>query len=185
MKLAAARPAAIRAGVAFAMGLAIVVSIGTASVRAQDYPVIVAAPDRSDADRQTDKRRDPVNLLTFTGAKAGWTVLDMGADAGYSTELIARSFAATGKVDGQNDQDNDKFRARMTKPAMGNVSEHWCARRTIRFPADLHDIDLVTFYFAYHDTTYMGIDRAKMDKAMFDVLKPGGFLIIADHSARA
>ena len=42
-----------------------------------------------------------------------------------------------------------------------------------------------TFYaFAYHDTTYMGINRAKMDKAMFDVLKPGGFLIIADHSAR-
>jgi predicted methyltransferase len=183
MKLAAARPAAIRAGVAFAMGLAIVVSIGTASVRAQDYPVIVAAPDRSDADRQTDKRRDPVNLLTFTGAKARWTVLDMGADAGYSTELMARSVGPTGKVFGQNDQDNDKFRARMTKPAMGNVVV-LVRPADDPVPADLHDIDLVTFYFAYHDTTYMGIDRAKMDKAMFDVLKPGGFLIIADHSAR-
>ena len=47
--------------------------------------------DRTEADRVTDKRRDPVNLLTFTGAKTGWTVLDMGAGAGYSTELMAPS----------------------------------------------------------------------------------------------
>ena len=184
MKLAAARPAAIRAGVAFAMGLAIVVSIGTASVRAQDYPVIVAAPDRSDADRQTDKRRDPVNLLTFTGVKTGWTVLDMGADAGYSTELMARSVGPTGKVFGQNDQDNDKFRARMTKPAMGNVVA-LVRPADDPVPADLHDIDLVTFYFAYHDTTYMAVDRAEMNRKLFAALKPGGFLVIADHSARA
>ena len=30
----------------------------------------------------------------------------------------------------------------------------------------------------------MGIDRAKMNKDMFAALKPGGFLVIADHSAR-
>ena len=67
---------------------------------AQDYPGIIASPDRSDADRQTDKRRDPVELLTFTGAKMGWSVLDMGAGAGYSTELMARSVGPSGKVYG-------------------------------------------------------------------------------------
>jgi predicted methyltransferase len=51
-------------------------------------------------------------------------------------------------------------------------------------PADVHDLDLITFFFAYHDTTYMPVDRAKMDKALFTALKPGGFLVIADHSAR-
>jgi predicted methyltransferase len=34
-----------------------------------DYAAIVAAPDRSDADRETDKRRDPVKLLAFTGVR--------------------------------------------------------------------------------------------------------------------
>ena len=29
---------------------------------AQDYAAIVAAPDRAEADRATDKRRDPVKL---------------------------------------------------------------------------------------------------------------------------
>ena len=32
---------------------------------------------------QTDKRRDPVKLLAFTGVKTGMTVLDMGAGGGY------------------------------------------------------------------------------------------------------
>ena len=34
---------------------------------APDYAAIAAAPDRSDADRKTDERRDPVKLLEFSG----------------------------------------------------------------------------------------------------------------------
>ena len=74
---------------------------GTASVRAQDYSAILAAPDRSDADKQNDKRRDARKLLTFIGPKTGWMVLDMGAGAGYSTELMARAVGPTGKVWGK------------------------------------------------------------------------------------
>ena len=40
------------------------------------------------------------------------------------------------------------------------------------------------FFFFYHDTTYMPVDRAQMDKKLFAALKPGGFLIVADHSAK-
>src|SRR5665647_2303450 len=50
---------------------------------------------------------------------------------------------------------------------------------------DVSGLDLVTFFFAYHDVTYMAADRAAMNSKMFAALKPGGFLIIADHSARA
>jgi len=45
------------------------------------------------------------------------------------------------------------------------------------------NLDLITFLFYYHDTTYMTVDRAKMDAKMFAALKPGGTLVIADHSA--
>ena len=38
----------------------------------------------------------------------------------------------------------------------------------------MRGLDLITYYFAYHDTTYMEVDRAKMDKALFAALKPGG-----------
>jgi predicted methyltransferase len=174
---------AVRRIAAVALAVAIVAGIAAGPARAQDYAAIIAAPDRTDADRMTDKRRDPVNLLSFTGPKTGWTVLDMGAGAGYSGELMARSVGPTGKVLAQSDKESEKLTARMASPAMRNVTV------VVRpfddpIPPDVHGIDLITFYFAYHDTTYMEVDRAKMDKAMFDALKPGAFLVIADHSAR-
>ena len=62
----------------------------------------MAAPDRSAADRDADKRRDPVPFLSFAGLKPGMKVLDMGAGAGYSTELDARVVGPSGVVYGQN-----------------------------------------------------------------------------------
>ena len=50
-------------------------------------------------------------------------------------------------------------------------------------PPDVRDLDLITFLFFYRDTTYMGVDRAKMNARLFAALKPGGYLVIADHSA--
>ena len=51
-------------------------------------------------------------------------------------------------------------------PVMNNVTV-LVRRSDDPVPPDLHGLDLITFYFAYHDTTYMGIDRAKMNQAMF------------------
>jgi predicted methyltransferase len=52
-------------------------------------------------------------------------------------------------------------------------------------PADVREVDLVTFFFFYHDTTYMEVDRAVMNRKLFAALKPGASLVIADHSAKA
>jgi predicted methyltransferase len=67
-----------------------------------DYAALIAAPDRSAADRATDARRDPLKVLTFIGARPGMKVLDMGAGGGYSTELMARAVGPNGVVYGQN-----------------------------------------------------------------------------------
>jgi predicted methyltransferase len=155
---------------------------------AQDYAAIVAAPDRADGDRQTDQRRDPVKLLAFTGVRTGMTVLDVGAGGGYSTELMARAVGPGGKVYGQDYETSarakERFEARMMTKAMTNVIV--LARPfDDPLPADVNNLDLVTFFFFYHDTTYMAVDRAVMNKKLFAALKPGGFLIVADHSAKA
>ena len=166
-----------------ALLLAIVGLAGAApAARAQDYAAILAAADRSDADRQNDKRRDALKLLTFIGPKTGWMALDMGAGAGYSTELVARSVGPGGKVWGQSDAASEKFAARLKTPAMANVAAQ--VRPFDDPAAGLPPLDLITFLFAYHDTTFMEVDRAKMNKALFAALKPGGVLVIADHSAR-
>ena len=153
-----------------------------------DYAAIVEDPDRSDADRQTDKRRDPVALLKFTGVRLGMKVLDMGAGGGYSTELMTRAVGPGGIVYGQNPADvnpraKERFALRMAAPAM---------KRAVALeqpfddplPAGVGDFDLITFFFYYHDTTYMAVDRAQMNRKLYEALKPGGMLVIADHSAK-
>src|SRR3981081_4827992 len=92
-----------------AVALAVVQLAGVPVGGAQDYAAILAAGDRSDADRQTDMRRDALKLLTFIGPKTGWQVLDMGAGAGYSTELMAPRRGPGGKVWGQSDTASEKF----------------------------------------------------------------------------
>jgi len=157
--------------------------------RAPDFEAIIAAPDRSDADRQTDQRRQPAKLLAFTGAKPGMKVLDMGAGAGYSTELLARSVGAGGGgVYAQEsaavmERVKDKFDIRAQNPAMKNVV-HVIRNYDDPIPPGVGGLDLITFFFAYHDVTYMPADRAEMNRKMLAALKPGGLLVIADHSAR-
>jgi predicted methyltransferase len=156
---------------------------------AQDYNAIVSAPDRSDADRTTDKRRNPVKLLEFTGVKAGMKVLDMEAGAGYTTELLARAVGPNGTVYAQDSADvlarqvKDKFDIRSKNPVMKNVV-HVVRNYDDPLPPDVRNLDLITFFFAYHDMTYMPVDRAEMNRKLFAALKPGGYLIIADHSAK-
>jgi predicted methyltransferase len=45
-------------------------------------------------------------------------------------------------------------------------------------------LDLVTFMFNYHDMGFMGVDRDKMNRAIFTALKSGGQYVIADHAGR-
>jgi predicted methyltransferase len=177
---------------ALALSFAVVLGIGVGArqARAQatpDYAALLAAPDRSDADREADKRRDPLPLLKFAGPAPGMTVLDMGAGGGYSTELMARAVAPNGKAYGQYPADGpqraiDAFNARLKTPAMSNAVADFRPFDD-PIPPDVSNLDLITFLFYYHDTTYMNVDRAQMDRKMFAALKPGGYLVLADHSA--
>ena len=168
------------------------VILAVANAQAQqtpDYEAIVASPDRTDGDRQADTRRQPAKMLAFTGVKTGMKVLDMEASAGYSTELLARAVGPTGIVYAQDSAAvierfvKDKFDIRARKPAMKNVV-HVVRDFDDPIPPDVSGLDLITFFFAYHDITYMEVDRPTMNKKMLAALKPGGFLIIADHSAK-
>lgn len=160
---------------------------GTPSWPPIDYQALVAAADRSDADRKTDMRRKPAELLAFTGVRPGMKVLDMATGGGYSTELMARAVGPSGVVYGQDSPNGPPFglkafEARARTPAMKNVV------RLLRpfddpVPADVRELDLITFFFEYHEMERAKADRVKMNRRLFELLKPGGFLVVADHSA--
>ena len=42
-----------------------------------------------------------------------------------------------------------------------------------------------TLMFNYHDLGHMGVDRDRLNRAVFAALKPGGIYVVADHAGRA
>ncbi len=178
----------LRTAAAAAFGCMIAVA-GPSQAAAADLGATgVAAPDRSDDDRKMDARLQPAKLLDFAGVKPGMTVFDLMAGGGYTTELLARAVGKDGKVYAQNaptmpEKALNALAERLKKPALANVVSV-SAPPDAPFPEGVHP-DLVTFVLNYHETTFLPIDRAKMNKAVFDGLKHGGIYLIVDHAAKA
>ncbi len=150
---------------------------------------IVAAPDRDDKDRALDAGRHPAELLAFAGILPGMHVAELGAGGGYTTELLARAVGPTGVVYAENNKfilerfAEKPWSSRLTKPVMKNV-----VRVDREFddplPPEAKGLDAVFDVLFYHDTVWMGTDRAKMNQAVFAALKPGGAYVIVDHSGK-
>ncbi len=152
--------------------------------------MLVAAPDRSDADRALDAGRRPAELLAYFEVGSSMHVAELGAGGGYTTELLARAVGPSGSVYGQNsrlilDRYAEKpWSDRLTKAVMKPVV------RVDRpfddpLPPEAQNLDAGFLILFYHDTVWMQVDRAKMNHAIFAALKPGGVYAVVDHSARA
>ncbi|MDB4991241.1 MAG: putative Methyltransferase [Myxococcaceae bacterium] len=152
------------------------------------YQQVVDAPDRDPADRSLDQGRKPAELLAFIGVRRGMRVADIGAAGGYTAELLARVVTPSGRVYLQNSPfllarfAEKPLTERLQKPVMKD------AVRLDRdfddpFPGDLQGLDIVSDILFYHDTVWMNVDRARMNKAIFDALKPGGLYVVVDHSS--
>ena len=150
----------------------------------------IAAPDRADADRALDAGRKPGEVFTFFKLAPGQHIGELFAGGGYSTELMARIVGDAGVVYAQNTQEVlDRFAAkpfneRMKKPVMKHVVPVVNPAET-PFPADAKNLDAVVCILNYHDFVWQKVDRTKLNKAVFDALKPGGVYAIVDHSAAA
>jgi predicted methyltransferase len=148
----------------------------------------IAASDRSDDDRRLDAGRKPGEVLAFFGIAPGQKIGELFAGGGYTSELMARTIGDSGHLWSENTKEAmDKFlrkpwSARAAKPAMKNVTGVELPVDA-PFPPEAKDLDAVITVLNYHDTVNMKADRAKMNKAVFDALKPGGVYGIVDSSA--
>jgi predicted methyltransferase len=150
---------------------------------------IVAASDRTEHDKTLDASRHPAELLAFLGVGPGMTVADLGAGGGYTTELLARAVGPSGKVYGQNDPSLLKrFIEKIWAERLALPADKAVIRSDRPFddplPPDAKNLDLVVNYIFYHDTVWLGAARDKMNKAVFDALRPGGAYVIVDASAQ-
>ena len=163
-----------------------------APLSAAEIAAIIASPDRRPADLTNDIRRKPAQLLSFMGVRRGMTALDLSAGGGYTSELLARAAGPTGKVYAQVAP-----RADGPPPSFATLSERASGLananitpvllpydRPVAADMPAGTLDLVTLMFNYHDLGHMGVDRAAMNRAVFNALRPGGAFVVADHAGR-
>jgi predicted methyltransferase len=150
---------------------------------------IVDAPDRTPEDRKLDATRHPAELLTFLALSPGMVVADLGAGGGYTTELLARAVGPSGKVYGHNDPDLlRRFLERIWAPRLALPADKNVVRVDLPFddplPPEAKNLDAVVMFLFYHDTVWIGVDREKMNRAVFEALRPGGKYVVVDASAQ-
>lgn len=159
-------------------------------VATDEAKAIVAATDRLPSDVELDAGRHPAELLSFYGIRAGMQVAELAAGGGYTAELLARAVGPTGRVYGQNSAfilerfAEGPWSERLKRPAMASairVDREFDAP----LPEEAKDLDAVFLLLFYHDTVWLKTDRARMNQAIFEALKPGGIYAIIDHSATA
>jgi predicted methyltransferase len=145
---------------------------------------------RSEDDIKLDAGRKPLELLAFCGVKPGQRVAELGAGRGYTAELLARAVGPDGAVYAQNSPTmlakigDEQWLARLKKPELKNVTpinQEFDAP----FTEDVKGLDLVLINLLYHDTVWLNVDRASMNAAAFNALKPGGVYVVIDHNAHA
>ena len=155
------------------------------SMSSERIAAIIANPERTAADRTNDVRRKPAEMLRFIGVRERMVALDVSAAGGYTTELIARAVGPTGRVYGQTPRPDPRERLAERAKAVPNIVP---VVRPFDDPAPpqlaSNALDLVTLMFNYHDFGHMGVDRAKLNRAIFTALKSGGLYVVADHAGR-
>jgi predicted methyltransferase len=153
----------------------------------QEAAAVVDASDRTDADRQLDDGRHPGELLTYLALVPGMRAAELVAGTGYTTELLARTVGPKGRVWAENPAAflkfvGEPFKERLAGPALKNVIRSDLPLES-PLPPDAKNLDAVLSVLVYHDTVWLGVDRDRMNKAVFDALKKGGEYVIVDHSA--
>jgi len=162
---------------------------GPTALPEKEYFWIVHSPERSDADRARDEDFQPDTLLLFQVVLPGMRIAEIGAGDGYFTELLVRVAGPKGKVYAQNPprypdaRTERRLTARLKQPVMANVT---MVRRAFDspLPPEARDLDLVVANYSYHMAVALGANRNRMNRAVFEALKPGGFYVVTDHSAR-
>jgi len=145
-------------------------------------------PGRLADARVRDPYRKPAEVIAFSGIRPGDNVVEIAPGGGYYTALLSRVVGPSGKVYAIDSERLHEYmptlREMYTKYIEADPRENveYSSQRldALDLPQGVDQAWMVQFY---HDTIWLGVDRAAMNKALFDALKPGGVYLVIDHAA--
>ena len=164
---------------------------------AQQYNSAVSDIARTEADRESDANRKPGELLAFAQIDRGETVGDYIMGGGYVTRLLAMAVGADGRVYAFQPTEFISFRPEYATEQDDAVAPYGDTEgnpgRVIPLRASITEpgfpegqLDTIITVMNFHDLYIPEMPEGTAEKAigaLFAALKPGGKLVVVDHSA--
>ncbi|RMG99400.1 MAG: methyltransferase [Deltaproteobacteria bacterium] len=167
---------------------------------AKDYPTAkdalvaaLASPHRRPGHAERDRYRHPVEVMEFFGLRKDMTVVEVGAGAGWWTELLAVVLHRDGKLvlPSYAEDDPDPTRAYFglrdrllleSAPVLYGRVERFIQPSGETSFGPPQSADMVLVVRMLHNWHRFGTFDADA-KAAFEVLRPGGILAVVQHRA--
>jgi predicted methyltransferase len=179
----------IRGFVAIA-GLAAWLVCGGASAETSPPANVVAAisdTERPAADKDRDAARKPAEMIAFAGIKPDDSVLEILPGGGYFTRIFSKVVGPQGHLFAAvpDSKSSDAEPAATIIAANVEYSNVMVVPLTTESLKTLSALDVIWTSQNYHDLHLSRVhtDMAALDKMWFDILRPGGVVIIVDHAA--
>ena len=164
---------------------------------ADGYDVALTHPGRPAADSARDAIDHPAEMLRLAGIKPGMKVADVLAGDGYYSELLSYVVGPTGHVFLINNLAFDNWsqpalKDRMTGGRLTNVTQQTVDLNDMQLPPA--SLDAILLVKVYHDMYWVNtnpknpwpkVDVSSVLDQLSRALKPGGVLLLIDHSAKA
>ncbi|MBA3054233.1 MAG: class I SAM-dependent methyltransferase [Sphingomonadales bacterium] len=153
-----------------------------------DYAAIVAAPQRNADNRALDEARAPAAVLAFSGIKPGDTVADYSAGGGYYSELIADLVGPKGRVLALG---SPRFYKADVWDKLTALHPNIVPIVSTNFDLAPRSVDVIFTHLVFHDLFVRpkpgeaGVDASRVIANWYAAVKPGGYVIVADHRASA
>jgi predicted methyltransferase len=142
---------------------------------------------RPQADRDRDAARHPADILAFVGVRDGMRVADVGPGGGYYTRLFAVAVGESGHVYGIDRPNRAPDQPRASLAVAAEYTNATIIQQGYQGWHVDQSLDVIFISQIYHDfhLPAANLDVPQINRDMFAALRPGGELIIIDHSAVA
>lgn len=171
---------------------AVLASANAAASVSDSIAEAMKSPTRTEAEVKRDANRKPIETLEFFGLKEDMRVLELIPGGGWYTKLLTPTLKEKGQYyvglfSGRVEKmllDKEEYSSVKvaTYEATTSRNEENGLNSISGFNFNIEPVDMVLTFRNYHNFDEVG--RRNINKAAFDVLKPGGVYGVIDHTRR-